>query len=81
MQEGQAVLADLDLVVVLEHGRLDPLAVHVGAVEAPQVADRERLALPDDLGMSFPRWLSLDSFSNGSGPKAIGNRPGSGSVS
>ena len=37
-QEGQAVLADLQLVVVIERGRLDPLAVHERAVEAAEVA-------------------------------------------
>ena len=48
-QEGQAVLADLELVVVLELGRLDPLLVHERAVEAAEVGDRERLAVAHEL--------------------------------
>src|SRR5215212_7432046 len=40
-EEGQPVLADLQLVVVLEPRRLDALAVDEGAVEAPLVLDRE----------------------------------------
>ena len=50
-EEGEPVLADLDLVVVLELGRLDPLLVHEGAVEAAEVADRERLAVAQQLGV------------------------------
>ena len=42
-QEGQPVLADLDLVVVLERGGLDAVAVHVRAVQAPEIPDREGL--------------------------------------
>src|SRR5689334_2583002 len=40
MEERQPVLADLDLVAVLELGRLDPLAVHEGAVQAAAVLDQ-----------------------------------------
>src|SRR5687768_7370534 len=50
-EKGQAVFADLKLVVVLELGGLDPLPVHEGAVEAAQVADREGLAVADQLRM------------------------------
>src|SRR3954452_22346375 len=48
-QEHQAVLADLDLVAARERRRLDALAVEVGAVEAPDVADDEAAALPQEL--------------------------------
>src|SRR5207249_8721507 len=42
LQEGELVLADLELVAVLEPGRrVDPLAVQEGAVEAPLVLDVE----------------------------------------
>src|SRR5262245_61281193 len=37
--EDQAELADLHLVAVGEGGRLDPLPVHIGAVEAAHVPD------------------------------------------
>ena len=50
-QEGEPVLADLDLVVVFELGRLDPLLVDEGAVEAAEIADRERLPVPQHLGV------------------------------
>ena len=43
LEEREPVLADLDLVVVLELGRLDPAAVDEGAVEAAVVLDREGL--------------------------------------
>src|SRR5262249_28136029 len=41
VEEGEAVLADLQLVAVLELRRLDALAVHEGAVQAALVLDRE----------------------------------------
>src|SRR4249920_1163949 len=44
LQEGQAVLADLDLVVVGELSRLDPVSVDVRPVQASEVADGEGLA-------------------------------------
>ena len=44
-QERHPVLADLDLVVVLEHGALDPAPVDERAVEAAEIADREHVAL------------------------------------
>ncbi len=47
-EEGQAVLADLELVVVLElRRRLDPPPVDEGAVQAAEVLDRERLAVAE----------------------------------
>src|SRR5262245_22810148 len=52
LKERHAVLADLDLVVVLEDGRLDAPAVDVRAVEASEVADRERLPVADELGVA-----------------------------
>src|SRR3954447_6122897 len=39
LQIAQLVLADLDLVPVLQQVGLDPPAVHVGAVQRPQVVD------------------------------------------
>jgi hypothetical protein len=45
------VLADLHLVVVLEHGGLDASAVDVGAVQASEIADGERLTVTDELGV------------------------------
>ena len=48
-EEHEAVLPDLHLVAVLELDPVDPVAVHVGAVEAAHVADRERLAAAVEL--------------------------------
>src|SRR6478735_5382013 len=48
-EEHQAVLADLHLVAVGELHPVDPVAVHVGAVQAADVADGERLAGPVEL--------------------------------
>src|SRR5215213_1781475 len=43
-QVGELVLADLQLVAVLEPVRLDPAAVDVGPVEGPEVVDVEAVA-------------------------------------
>src|SRR3954451_22132377 len=51
LQIAQLVLADLDLVAVLEAVRLDPAAVHIGAVERPEVVDVEAVLAPHDQGM------------------------------
>src|SRR3954449_3172949 len=45
LEEHQPVLADLDLVGVLEQDGVDPVAVDVGAVEAAGVGHGERVAL------------------------------------
>src|SRR5690348_13322086 len=45
LEEHEAVLADLDLVGVLEHDRVDAVAVDVGAVQAARVGDDEGVAL------------------------------------
>ena len=45
-QVGELVLADLQLVAVLEAVRLDPAAVHVGPVERAEVVDVEAVAAP-----------------------------------
>src|SRR3984893_289987 len=50
-QEQQAELADLDLVPARQLGFLDPLPVHVGAVEAAHVTDCEPGAVPVELGV------------------------------
>src|SRR5208282_5810935 len=50
-QEQQPELANLHLVPAGQLGLLDPLPVHVGAVEAAHVADREPGAVPVELGM------------------------------
>src|ERR1700730_12939155 len=50
-QEQQAELANLPLVPAGQLGLLDPLAVHVGAVEAAHVADREPGAVPVELSV------------------------------
>src|SRR5215211_6046115 len=51
LQVAQLVLADLDLVPVLEAVRLDPATVDVGAVERAKVVDVETVAAPDDEGV------------------------------
>src|SRR6516162_10114681 len=48
-EEGQPELAHLDLVPVVEGGLLDPLAVHVGAVQAAHVAHDEPGSMPVEL--------------------------------
>src|SRR5690242_20092627 len=48
-EEDQAELADPDLVPVLQQRVVDPVAVHVGAVEAADVVDPERASLPVEL--------------------------------
>src|SRR3954447_6903181 len=48
LQEGEPVLADLQLVAVLDRRRLDPLAVDEGAVEAALVLDPEAAPLADE---------------------------------
>src|SRR5689334_8768310 len=50
-QEQQPELADLHLVPAGQLGLLDPLPVHVGAVEAAHVAHGEPGAVPVELGM------------------------------
>src|SRR6478609_2982429 len=49
--EGQVEPPDLDLVTVVERADIDPLPVHVGAVEGPGVAHHEATPLPDDLAV------------------------------
>src|SRR5919198_5511492 len=51
LQEGQLVLADLQLVAVLELSRLDPLPVQEGAVEASLVFDEEVAVPPHQHGV------------------------------
>src|SRR5712691_8192920 len=51
IQEGEAVLADLELVAVLELRALDTLAVDERAVETPLVLDRERAVRPRQDGV------------------------------
>src|SRR6478735_5562791 len=51
LQEAQLVLADLELVAVLQPARLDALAVEKGAVQAPLVLDEERTVLLDEHGV------------------------------
>src|SRR5215208_2033953 len=48
LQVAQLVLADLDLVTVLEAVGLDPAAVYVGPVQRAQVVDVEAVLPPDD---------------------------------
>src|SRR5581483_6332063 len=48
LQVAQLVLADLDLVAVLETVRLDPAPVDVGAVERAEVVDVEAVPATDD---------------------------------
>ena len=50
-EEHQAELADLHLVAVGEHRRIDRLAVDVGAVEAADVDDLELAAFQPELGV------------------------------
>ena len=50
-EEGQLVLADLDLVAVGEHGAVAAPAIDVGAVEAALVDDHPRVALAHDDGV------------------------------
>src|SRR5450756_135966 len=49
--EQQPKLADLYLVSPGQLGLLDPLTVHVGAVEAANVANGEAIAMPVELGV------------------------------
>src|SRR4051812_47221478 len=51
-EEGQPVLADLDLVAVLERRRLDAAAVDEGAVEAAQVLDVPAVVAADERRVS-----------------------------
>src|SRR5438093_10124314 len=51
LEEGQLVLADLELVAVLEAVRLDPPAVDVGAVERAEVVEVEVAAAADEQGV------------------------------
>src|SRR5690606_1943763 len=46
---GEAVLADLDLVTGVEHGRVDALPVDVGAVERADVTDDVAALVGDEL--------------------------------
>src|SRR5512144_2718834 len=48
LQVAQLVLADLDLVAVLEAVRLDAAPVDVGAVQRAQIVDVEAVASPHD---------------------------------
>src|SRR3954471_22188120 len=45
---GQLELADLELVAVLEPVRVDPLPVHVGAVQRPRVLQQPVPAAPNE---------------------------------
>src|SRR5215210_69874 len=47
-EEGQLELPDLELVAVLEPVRVDPLAVHVGAVERARVVEQPVAAAPHE---------------------------------
>src|SRR3954451_16333122 len=47
-EEGQLELADLELVAVLEPVRVDPLPVHVGAVQRPRVVEQPVPAAPHE---------------------------------
>src|SRR5215469_4882793 len=51
LQEDQAELADLDLVSPAERDFLDPVPVHVGAVEAADIAHGKPGAVAVELGM------------------------------
>ena len=52
LEEGEAVLADLELVAVLQAGRgVDPAAVQEGAVEASLVLDEEAVVALDENGV------------------------------
>src|SRR5215207_1482585 len=48
LQVAQLVLADLDLVAVIEPVRLDPAPVHVSPVQRAQVVDVKAVLAPDD---------------------------------
>src|SRR5215208_1993073 len=50
-EERQLELADLQLVAVLEAMRVDPLAVHVGAVERAGVVEEPLPAAPHERGV------------------------------
>src|SRR4051794_302982 len=47
----QAVLADLHLVAVRQLQLVDPVAVHIGAVQAADVADLDALRVAAELGV------------------------------
>jgi hypothetical protein len=49
-QEGQAELADLDLITIDQHRRIHRLPVDIGAVEATDIDDAELALLPLELG-------------------------------
>src|SRR3954452_18780474 len=49
--ERQVEAPDLDLVAVLERADVDPLPIHVRAVERARVAHDEAVALADDLAV------------------------------
>src|SRR5919199_1208283 len=51
LQIAQLVLADLNLVAVVQAVRLDPAAIDVGAVERPEVVDVKAVLPPDDKGV------------------------------
>src|SRR6476620_5630119 len=51
VEEGQSVLADLQLVAVLELSRLDALSIHERAVEAALVLDEEAAVAFGDHGV------------------------------
>src|SRR5436305_2787689 len=48
LQVAELVLADLDLVAVVELVRLDPPPVHIGPVEGAEVVDVKAVAAPHD---------------------------------
>src|SRR3954447_14293043 len=51
LQVAQLVLADLNLVAVLEAMRLDPAAVHIGPVQRSQIVDVEAVAATHHQGV------------------------------
>src|SRR5215211_6868481 len=51
LQEAELVLADLELVAVLQPAGLDPAAVQEGPVQAPLVLDEEGVVLVDEHGV------------------------------
>src|SRR5262249_61782322 len=50
-QEDQPELADLDLIARSQDGFLDPLPVDVRAIQAADIPDAERAAMPVELGV------------------------------
>src|SRR5712692_6001217 len=51
-EEHELELADLEFVAVAQRGLLDPVAVHVGAVQRADVPQQIVAAAPGDLGVA-----------------------------